>query len=255
MSRSQFKAEQCEIVKTFGVRMKEARELCNMSQLAAAKKLGYANSSKLAKIEHATDTNSVPLWLIRRAAKLYDVSVDFLFGMSEDWERDPKVAQERDVYRWVREEMEAELAHSINERRALKNQITTLEAAIADIAPAVEQCQAAVVRFQEINPEFQDMRGGSMVVASIEQAGKVTRGATAAMRRYKVKFSVVGATPDPEMLKEALKELAALSPLEYEQVRKDRAARLGVRASVLDQQVDIARRLFGRTGQLKLFAE
>ena len=72
--------EQAAAVKTIGARMRQARELCNLSQSAAAKRLGYSNSSKLSKVEGATDTNSVPLWLILRAAKVYEVSIDFLFG-------------------------------------------------------------------------------------------------------------------------------------------------------------------------------
>ena len=62
--------EQAAAVKTIGARMRQARELCNLSQSAAARRLGYANPSKLSKVELATDTNSVPLWLIVRAARV-----------------------------------------------------------------------------------------------------------------------------------------------------------------------------------------
>jgi transcriptional regulator with XRE-family HTH domain len=87
---------QTEIVKTFGARMVEARELCGYSQKKAAKLLGYRNSSKLAKIEAASDTNSVPLWLIPKAAEVYEVSIDYLFGVSACWQREPIAAQEKD---------------------------------------------------------------------------------------------------------------------------------------------------------------
>lgn len=62
------KREQARLVQTIGARLAEARELCNMSQSVAAQRLGYSNSSKLSKVEGATDTNSVPLWLIVRAS-------------------------------------------------------------------------------------------------------------------------------------------------------------------------------------------
>ena len=67
-------------------RQRQARELCNLSQSVAAKRLGYLTSAKLSKVEAAADTNSVPLWLIHRAASIYDVSTEFLFGFTDDFE-------------------------------------------------------------------------------------------------------------------------------------------------------------------------
>lgn len=76
---SSTRIEQVAAGETIGARMREARELCNMSQSAAARRLGYSNPSKLSKVEGATDTNSVPLWLIVRAASVYEVSIDYLW--------------------------------------------------------------------------------------------------------------------------------------------------------------------------------
>ena len=104
--RSSTRLEQAAIVKTIGTRMRQAREMCNLSQSAAAKRLGYANSSKLSKVENATDTNSVPLWLILRAAKAYEVSVDYLFGATDDWEISARMTQEREVSPWLWDAME-----------------------------------------------------------------------------------------------------------------------------------------------------
>lgn len=81
--RQQEVSERAALVRIVGERMRQARELCNLSQSAAAKLLGYRNSSKLSKVEGATDTNSVPLWLLPRAAKLYGVTVGFLLGVEE----------------------------------------------------------------------------------------------------------------------------------------------------------------------------
>lgn len=64
------KHDQSALVRTIGERLREARELNNLSQSEAAKRLGYSNPSKLSKVESATDTNSVPLWLIVGAARV-----------------------------------------------------------------------------------------------------------------------------------------------------------------------------------------
>lgn len=73
----ELRRKQTEAVKTIGARLKASRVLCNLSLSEAARRLGYANPSKLSKVENATDTNSVPLWLIRDAAELYEVSTEY----------------------------------------------------------------------------------------------------------------------------------------------------------------------------------
>lgn len=58
-----------------------------------------------------------------------------------------------------------------------------------------------------------------------------------------VKATLGKAAPPNESLESAVKRLSALSPLAYEQVRKDEAAKLGIeRLSVLDQEVSKARK-------------
>ena len=47
------KQEKAAVVRVIGTRMREARELCNMSLSEASKRLGYANPSKLSKVELA----------------------------------------------------------------------------------------------------------------------------------------------------------------------------------------------------------
>jgi transcriptional regulator with XRE-family HTH domain len=98
---SDIRAEQAAAVRTFGARMKQARELCNMSQLTAAQRLGYANSSKLSKVEIATDGNSVPTWLIVRASRVYEVSTDYLLGQTDEWEIGMRIPIEGEASEWL----------------------------------------------------------------------------------------------------------------------------------------------------------
>ncbi|NOR71261.1 MAG: helix-turn-helix domain-containing protein, partial [Methylomarinum sp.] len=73
--------------------MAEARMLCGYTQRKAARLLGYSNSSKLAKIENSSDTDSVPFMLIHKASNVYNVSMDYLYGLSTVYERDTVLAQ------------------------------------------------------------------------------------------------------------------------------------------------------------------
>ena len=127
---SSTRIEQAAVVKTIGARMREARELCNMSQSAAARRLGYSNPSKLSKVEGATDTNSVPLWLIVRAASVYEVSIDYLFGCSDDWEAGSRMTQERETSAWLFDTWEKARRRDMETLRKLHNKVEAMEEAI-----------------------------------------------------------------------------------------------------------------------------
>jgi len=176
--------DQAEVVRTFGKRMREARELCSLSQQEAAKRLGYANSSKLAKVEGATDTVSVPFWLIPKAAQIYDVSVDFLFGFTDDWERDPIVSQQRQVGHWLFEHWERARNAEVNAIRVLCNRLATVEKAVAHAMTRSVDFKTLLDRFREINPEFDDMKMGAKLLRFAIETVEESHGITAELKRY-----------------------------------------------------------------------
>lgn len=164
------RSDRITIVKRFGERMKEARELANMSQTTAAKLLGYETSSKLAKVESASDTDSVPWFLVYKAANLYDVSTDFLYGLSEDWERDVMVSQQRRVGAWLFDHWKKTETRHLTSFAALNKKLATLEKVTSRAIEYPREILQALVRFQERNPEFIDMPGGSMFVKLIHDS-------------------------------------------------------------------------------------
>lgn len=182
--------EQAAAVKTIGARMRQARELCNLSQSAAAKRLGYANPSKLSKVELATDTNSVPLWLIVRAARVYEVSVDFLFGATDDWEVGARMTQEREVSAWLYDTFDKLRQRDMETLKRLHDRVQTLTDAVATMLTMTEDAAAALDRFAEVNPEFQDMRAGGRLVGAVERAHDAAKGAKAKMERFRMECSV-----------------------------------------------------------------
>lgn len=163
--RDNVKSEQAAVVKTIGARMREARELCNMSQSAAARRLGYSNPSKLSKVEGATDTNSAPLWLIVRAARLYDVSIDFLFGASDDFE----TGLQRPVQTWLIGEWEKSRLADMKALEKLHRRVSVVCSLLPSVADEASRAVAAIQRFQELNPEFDDLRGGATLIAVAEK--------------------------------------------------------------------------------------
>ena len=177
--------ERSALAKSIGKRLKEAREVAGMSQNFAAHKFGYANSSKLAKIEGGTDTNSVPLWLIARASRLYEVSIDFIFGESDDWELSAQACIERDVSKWVYDYWEQARKRDMEIIWRLQNRIKVFRDSVADMLGSSEELRAAVQRFIELNPDFEnEMRGGSRVISAVQRVNDVSGGANHKLKRF-----------------------------------------------------------------------
>lgn len=174
------KRDQAELVRVIGDRMREARELCNLSQSEAARRIGYANPSKLSKVELATDTNSVPLWLIVRAARVYEVSVDFLFGLSGDWE----IGVQRGVSGWLfdawqkaRERDLASLGHLHAEIRAVSVHITAMAADVREVAQALDLLRTR-------NPAFDDMPASGTLAGRLERLQERAHAGEKALRQF-----------------------------------------------------------------------
>jgi transcriptional regulator with XRE-family HTH domain len=167
---------QAQLVKTFGERMIKARELCGYSQQRAAELLGYANSSKLAKIEGATDTNSVPLWLIPKAAEVYQVSVDFLFGVSECWQRDPIAAQEQQVGQWLEARWQQVQETQDGAFKALHAKQSELSESIDRTQRRSKENLECLDHVRKHNKAFDDLRGGAKLLRLLAETAEDAMG-------------------------------------------------------------------------------
>lgn len=179
------KAEQTNLVRIIGQRMREAREMCNLNQVTAADRLGYKTSAKLSKIEGATE-NSVPLLVIAKAAKLYNVSTDYLMGVSEDWEIDAKHTIDREVSQWVGEAWEEARRRDLEVLVWLKHRVDAVSQTIPAICSASLRAQAAFERFLELNPDFEDMRGGNRLLMALGGVADSVSVAESSLKRYRV---------------------------------------------------------------------
>ncbi len=163
--------------------------MAGMGQVEAARRLGYANSSKLAKIEGGK-SSEVPLWVIKRAGWLYDVSADYLLGNSATMERE-------DVDHAALREMHAFLL-AANERHRARDVMTLqrLQARIVDVESLLEQALAEASAADdarqkvEQQPEWQDVRGGSRWAGATARAAAALRTASCRLARYKTEARV-----------------------------------------------------------------
>lgn len=184
-STRRIRHEVVALTKTIGTRMKEARELAGISQSDAARRLGYKNSAKLSKIENASDGYPVPILTIWRAAMLYEVSVDFLFGQSDDWERSARMTQERRTSAWIFDVFEDAKRCHVEAMQAINNRQEVLMEVNGLLAQAISGVAAALLRYRELNQDFDDTWASSVIVGAVERAEAAVRYADAKRRKEK----------------------------------------------------------------------
>lgn len=176
------KHEQAALVRTIGERLRQARELSCLSQSEAARRFGYSNPSKLSKVESATDTNSVPLWLVCAAAKVYEVSVDYLFGIVNDWE----TGVCRGAQHWMLDAWQKMRERDMSALDRVHVEVTTVATTTSDLIGAVSGLSGAVSAFQTLNEEWEDMRGGATLVARLARLEVIARDAEAKLRKLRL---------------------------------------------------------------------
>jgi len=193
---SLIRMKQAQTIRICGARFKEARvELCNMTLSKAAAALGYANPSKLSKVENASDGYSIPLWLLVEASKLYEVSTDFLLGASDDWERSARMTQEREVSRFQAEQIEKAIRQSCDMARLFNDELAWASGAILSLVFSMEEIQSTFKRVTEINvASWQEVKGGARLAAEIDKALQLAATARAGLKRFKRKL----APPQPQ---------------------------------------------------------
>jgi transcriptional regulator with XRE-family HTH domain len=174
------KRDQSCLVRVIGDRLRQARELCNLSQSEAAKRLGYQNPSKLSKVELATDTNSVPLWLIFRAARAYDVPVDFIFGLSDDWE----TGVPRGVQGWMLDAWEKGRERDMAALVSLHAEITAVSQHVTALAADAREVAEGLSTYRARNPLFDEAPASAMLAGRIERHAERARAAEGALKRF-----------------------------------------------------------------------
>lgn len=173
--------EQAAVVKAIGARMRQARELCNMQSADAARRLGL-KPAKLTQTESAVDMSSVPIWLIRRAALLYDVSFAFLFGETDDFEQEDLHAE---VQAWLVDTWQAHRVKQLQELDLLHRRIAAFAQLIHAVADESRRTAEAIHRFAELNPTFEDMRGSARLMSAADNLSQHAQGAETALKRFR----------------------------------------------------------------------
>ena len=90
-----------------------------------------------------------------------------------------------------------EVAKWTKEVRSINDKIECQTRVIFLLADTINNIDAAMSRFIEINPEFEDMRGGASLIAKIGAARIAAANATVSMRRFHCELRVAAAKRTP----------------------------------------------------------
>ncbi|MDF0605391.1 helix-turn-helix domain-containing protein [Neisseriaceae bacterium TC5R-5] len=187
--KSKSRMEQAEVARIIGRQLRAARELCNLSATEAARRLGYTNASGLVKIELAKEGYAVPLSLIVQAAKYYEVSIDYLFGLTTDWDTGSRMTRERATSAWLFETWQKQHQHDMDVLKLLHDKFQFIEQAAVTMVEATRQIQFALESFAELHPEFHEMRC-SRLVANIHHAVDAAQSIGCQLKRFHIECVV-----------------------------------------------------------------
>lgn len=160
--------ENDEIRRIVGRRLKLARELNGWSQEVAASKLEYVNSTQLSLAEKGA--RLPPVVKLIKAAEVFGVSIDFILGICDEPERDPRTAERQAALRHVSSLMETTsrtIVTAILSHQSAAPSIT----ATKRLAESANQAIQAVEQLRAANLDVFDgeLRGAATVLRTIDE--------------------------------------------------------------------------------------
>lgn len=148
-------------------RLISARIMNGLSAVEAASRLGYANSTQLSLIESGERKMPNDWQFVLKVSEVYSVSMDYLIGISPNPERDAIASEHFAIMRSF-EELQRKQAATMTTafvRHAMVGGTATRD--LIDLCAGIESLHTAVTTMRARCPEFDDLRGGATVLASV----------------------------------------------------------------------------------------
>lgn len=171
------------IRKVVAERFVSARELNGYSQIEASTRMGYKNSAQLCQWEKAQRMPPIDRMLV--ASIVYAVSLDYLYGLSDEPERDPRLAEQQAMVRNMEDllhknaEMVAQqLSAHVRTGGVNMKTVKTLTARASEAAQAVRN-------FYSLNQKkFDNLRGGASLLHHCAELEALVRETASMVARH-----------------------------------------------------------------------
>ena len=119
-----------------------------------------------------------------RASRAYDVSLDWLYGVSDDWERSSRMHKERKTAVWMFHHVERRNREQMEHMKRLYDQQEELERTLKEMVDTNRDMLAAAQQIMA-TPGFEGMRGSAPVAYHAERLEKHVRVAEATLERIR----------------------------------------------------------------------
>ncbi len=162
-----------------------ARVMNGMTAVQAAEKLGYRNSTQISQIEAGERKLPNDWQFLLKMSQVYSVSIDFLLGVSPYPERDAIASEHFAIMRGFEElqKIQAATMTTAFVKYAQMGRPSTPELeAICECADTLKQ---AIQTLRTLAPEFDELRGGSKVLATVDKLDAATEPVRKTIRRRK----------------------------------------------------------------------
>ena len=163
-------------------RFLQARELNGMSQTEAAERLGYKKSAQVSQWEHGKRQPPIDRMII--TALVYGVSLDYLYGLTDEPERDQHFTYRKAMARNIESQLRN---HADRIAESLMAMTKTGGMSLLTIKALVSRANEAATsmrRFAQINAKkFDNMPGGASVLHACVSLEALVREASAMVAR------------------------------------------------------------------------
>jgi len=140
------------MLSSVGLQLKKARnEIAGLAMEEAANKLEISKTD-LKRLESGLDIESISLVLIKKAAIFFDVSVDYLFGLNEDWELSEQARFQRETLRLMDEYRMKYFLDIASKQLKLENRIKLISESFLELVNLCTNVDAELEEFFRLNP-------------------------------------------------------------------------------------------------------
>lgn len=190
LSDEERRARANELRRMIGQRMRAARELCLLGRDEAARMLGLT-AQQLERFEGTVGRGANHPEIVA-AANLYEVSTDYLYGITQEFETDFSTAQRRAAGAWLFQRFEQNWRDQLAKFAQLDRRLEKFAWLIEAMAVVADENAAAIASLRARNPEFDDMRGGATVVRLAEQLVRRGTEGRALLKRFCTEAGAAG---------------------------------------------------------------
>lgn len=167
------RAAKAGLRKVVSQRFIAAREMNGISQSEAARQMGFANSTQLSLWEKGARLPPIDMMIV--ASRVYAVSLDYLYGLSCEPERDPRVATRIAMLNRVGSMLERHAEAVVEVLLPACDVDGTNELRASGLVPAARELCRAVELLRERNSDvFDELLAGATLARAARDAAEAT---------------------------------------------------------------------------------